>query len=193
MNAAADALLGLLVLAWILWRQTQTREVRLDRGPRAFVVLAGVGLWQIASFLGEHAVRPVAIAVLVGSLVVSAAFGLLRGRVQPVWREADGRVLRRGTAVTITLWLVAVALHLGADEYAKHVDAAAAGLASASLMLYLAVSLGVQTLVVRERATHLVPRAGETCTTAAPALAVTPSAPVPAAPTVAAPAHWPAP
>lgn len=161
MNSATDVLLGLLVLAWILWRQTQTREVRFDRGPRTFVILAGVGLWQVASFLDEHAVRPVAIGVLVGSLVVSGAFGLLRGRLQPVWRADDGRVMRRGTAVTVGLWLVAVALHLAADAYAKHVDSAAAGLAGASLMLYLAVSLGVQMLVVRERATHLVSRAGE--------------------------------
>lgn len=188
MNASGDVVLGLAVLAWILWRQTQTRTVRLDGSPRALVVLAVVGVWQIVSFLDEHTVRPVAIAVLVGSLVVSAAFGVLRGRLQPVWREADGRVLRRGNAVTVGLWLVAVALHLSADEYAKHVDAAAAGLASASLMLYLAVSLGVQTLVVRERATHLVPRAGEACSTAG---AGDPHPPAVAGPTVAAPTQWP--
>lgn len=187
MNPAADALLGLLVLAWILWRQTQTREVRFDRGPRGFAIIAGLGLWQVVSFLGEHAVRPVAIGVLVGSLVVSAAFGVLRGRLQPVWRAADGRVLRRGTTVTVGLWLVAVALHLAADEYAKHVDAAAVGLASASLMLYLAVSLGVQTLVVRERATHLVPRAGEACVTPAVPVAARPDL----TPAVAAPTQWP--
>lgn len=190
MDNAAGALLGLVGLAWILWRQTQVREVRSDRNPRVLLVLAAAGLWQVGSFLDEHAVRPAAIALLAGSLVVSAAFGLLRGRVHPVWREADGRVLRRGNALTVALWIAAVAAHLGIDVYARHVDSAAAGLATASLVLYLVVSLGVQALVVRERAAHLAPAladAGQGSSAKA-----TPDVPVrAAAASVAAPAQWP--
>lgn len=156
MNTAANLVLGLAVLVWIVARQVRTSEVRADRSPRTLLVLGLVGLWQVVQFLQQHTVAAGAVAVLVVSLVVSAGLGVLRGRLQPVWRADDGRVLRRGNATTVVLWLLAVGLHLGADVLAEKADARSAGLASASLLLYLAISLATQRLVVQGRAARLV-------------------------------------
>ncbi|GIG20013.1 hypothetical protein Cch01nite_07370 [Cellulomonas chitinilytica] len=153
--SAANAVLGLAVLAWVLWRQVEVREVAADRSPRGLLVLAAFGAWTAAQALDGAAVSPVALALVVAGVAVSAGFGALRGRLQPVWRDASGRVLRRGNALTVVLWLTAIAVHVGVDALVARVDPGAAGLAGGSLLVCLAVSLTAQRLVVRERAARL--------------------------------------
>jgi hypothetical protein len=50
------------------------------------------------------------------------------------------------------LWVVAIGVHIGLDVL---FDSSAKGLSGASILLYLAVSLGVQRLAVQSRATRL--------------------------------------
>ena len=69
-----------------------------------------------------------------------------------VWRDADGTVVRQGSAVTVLLWLLAIAAHLGIDVAIDRVSHPLAGLGSASLVLYLGVVLGIQSLVEQHRA-----------------------------------------
>jgi len=153
--SAANAVLGLAVLAWVLWRQVQAREVITERSPRGLLVLAGFGVWAAAQGLGGASVSPAALALVVAGVAISAGFGALRGRLQPVWLDASGRVLRRGNALTVTLWLTAIAVHVGVDAVVARVDPGAAGLAGGSLLVCLALSLTAQRLVVRGRAGRL--------------------------------------
>jgi hypothetical protein len=155
MTSAANIVLGLAVLSWILWRQLQTREVRTERSPRGLLVLAALGVWSCAQSVDGHTVSAVAVALVVAGVAVSAGFGALRGRLQPVWRDASGAVLRRGNAWTVALWVTAIAAHVGVDALVARVDPAAAGLASGSLLVCLALSLTAQRLVVGHRAALL--------------------------------------
>ncbi|MBO9556441.1 hypothetical protein [Cellulomonas sp.] len=168
--SAANAVLGLAVLAWVLWRQVQVREVATERSPRGLLVLAGIGVWTAAQGIDGTAVSPVAVALVVAGVAVSAAFGALRGQLQPVWRDGSGRVLRRGNALTVALWLAAIAVHVGVDALVTWVDPAAAGLAGGSLLVCLALSLMAQRLVVRERAGRLAGEVTPTSVAAAAAL-----------------------
>lgn len=59
--------------------------------------------------------------------------------------------MRRGTALTIVLWLVSLGLHFGYDALAFH-GAEAAKFSAATMDLYFAVSLAVQRPVLYARA-----------------------------------------
>ena len=68
-----------------------------------------------------------------------------------VWRGADGVAWRRGTVVTAALWIASLAAHLGIDIAVDRTTTAHA-LGTATILLYLAVTLGVQREIVRARA-----------------------------------------
>ena len=146
-------LIGLAVLAWLLWRQLQVRELRHDRGYLFPLVLCVVGVLQIVDYDRDHPLAGAGIALLVLSIVAAAAFSIWRATTVRVWLH-DGRLLRQGTAVTLVLWLVAIAIHLGGDHLIAPHDAARLG--SVSLLLYLGVSLGVQRFALGERARRLL-------------------------------------
>ncbi|MFI5605624.1 hypothetical protein [Amycolatopsis sp. NPDC051903] len=154
MSNTVNILIGLVVLAWLLSRQVQKRLVREDRKPTVLLVLAVLGVIQLASFFNGAAPTTTIVLLLVASLVIAAIFGVIRAYTVRLWRT-DGQLWRQGTWLTIVLWLVAIGLHIGLDLLIDH-NGAAKGLSGASIMLYLAVSLGAQRLVVQSRANRVV-------------------------------------
>ncbi|HWH19048.1 MAG TPA: hypothetical protein VN671_00845 [Solirubrobacterales bacterium] len=146
-------LIALVVLGWLLWRQLQVRELRHDRGYVFPLAICVVGVAQIAAYNHEHRLSDGSIALLAVSIVVAAAFSIWRATTVRVWLH-DGRLLRQGTAVTIVLWLVAIAVHLGGDHLIAPHNADRLG--SVSLLLYLGVSLAVQRFALGERARRLL-------------------------------------
>jgi len=155
MSIVVNVVLGVLVLAWILSRQVQKRPVRAS-SLRVPVILAAVGLYEATSFVKDAApasgVPASVLALLVLGVVVGGALAAVRGVQMRVWRDADGTVVRQGTGLTVLLWLVAIAAHLGIDVLIDHVSHELSGLGSASLLLYLGVVLAIQGLVVQRRA-----------------------------------------
>ncbi len=151
MGSSANIVIGLVVLAWLLWRQTQRRPVREDRKPTVLLILLVLGVVALGAYFKQEPATGLAIALLVGSLVLAAGFGVVRGYTVRLW-DQDGQLFRQGTWLTILLWLVAIGSHVGLDAL---IDGGAKGLGSASILLYLAVSLGAQRLVVQSRATRL--------------------------------------
>jgi len=155
LSVVGNVVLGVLVLGWILSRQVQKRPVTMS-SLRVPVILAAVGLYETTSFVRDaapsSAVPVGAVALLVLGVVVGGALAALRGYQVRVWRDADGTVVRQGSGLTVLLWLVAIAAHLGVDVLIDHVSHPLAGLGSASLVLYLGVVLGIQSLVVQHRA-----------------------------------------
>jgi drug/metabolite transporter (DMT)-like permease len=146
-------LIGLVVLGWLLWRQLQVRPLRHDRGYVFPLAICVVGVVQILSYNHEHRLSDGSLALLALSIAIAAAFSIWRATTVRVWLE-DGQLVRQGTAVTIALWLVAIAIHLGGDHLIAPHDADRLG--SVSLLLYLGVSLGVQRFALGERARRLL-------------------------------------
>ncbi len=144
---------GLVVLVWLLWRQAQVRELRHDRGYLLPLALVAIGVVQIVGYERDHPLAGAGIALLVLSIVVAAGFAIVRATTVRVWLH-DGRLLRQGTGMTIILWLVALAVHLGGDHLIAPHDADRIG--SVSLLLYLGVSLAVQRFALGERARRLL-------------------------------------
>ncbi|WP_285482049.1 hypothetical protein [Amycolatopsis sp. NBRC 101858] len=151
MDSSVNILVGLVVLAWLVWRQTQRRLVREDRRPVVLLILLVLGVLQLSTYLKTASTSAMLIVALVVSLLLAAGFGVVRARSTRLWRK-DGQLWRQGTWVTAALWVVGLGVHIGLDLL---FDSAAKGLGAGSILLYLAVSLGVQRLVVQARADRL--------------------------------------
>jgi uncharacterized membrane protein len=145
--------IGVLLLALVLVRQVQKRSVREDSRPVLLLVLLAIGLVDIVNFIKDHPVNSTGIAMLAASLVAAAGFGAIRAYTVRLWRE-NGTLYRQGNALTVLLWLVAIGVHFGADVLIDH-SGSAKGLATTALTLYIAVSFGVQRLIVGARAARM--------------------------------------
>jgi hypothetical protein len=154
-QAVLNLLIGLLILGLVMYRQLQSRPVR--GRDRLLLILLVIGLLQAAHYLQRVHADTVAIAALAGSLVLAAVFGALRAFTTRIWLH-DGQPWVRGNLLTAALWLVAIGAHLGYDYLVgKQQDIGAIG--TATVLLYLVASLGLQRLVVAYRAQRLEPAA----------------------------------
>jgi hypothetical protein len=161
--------IGMAALALLLARQVRPRPLE---GNYVLVIVLGViglaeagaflfGTQQFVSFLKGHD-HHLALAVpdgaamvtaAVGSLALAAVTGALRAPSVRLWRQ-DGQVWRKGTALTAVLWLVSLALHLGYDVLVAR-GKADADFGAATMLLYFAVSLTVQNIVLGARGLRL--------------------------------------
>jgi hypothetical protein len=107
-----DLLIGVAVLALVLYRQLQKRPVRDN--PRLPLILLVIGVVELVKFLqhGHHGTG--VIIALAGSLVLAAVFGAIRAATVHVWVDG-GRAWRQGNWLTAALWIVSLGVHLGYD------------------------------------------------------------------------------
>jgi len=148
-----DIVLGAAVLALLIYRQLAARPVNAS-ALRILAILGVIGVVQTAQFLGQHHSGMVTYAAIAGSLLIAAVFGAVRAATVRIWLQ-NGQAWSRGNWLTACLWVAAVAAHLGYDALVAdgHGDS---GLGSATVVLYLAISLGFQRVIVQQRASRLV-------------------------------------
>jgi hypothetical protein len=92
--------------------------------------------------------------MLIVSLALAAVLGTARAYSVRIWQQADGAWWRHGNALTLVLWLLSIGSHFGIDALAVRLagpDNDVQGLGNATLLLYLAISLGLQNLLVARR------------------------------------------
>jgi hypothetical protein len=156
--------IGFVLLVWVLLRQVAVRPVRRVIRLGLPVVIGVIGLFELTSYSNSHHdIASSAWVWVLGTLLVGAiGLGIVRGLTVKIW-TAGNWVLRQGTPVTMALWLVSLAVHFAGDVFASHAHDGT-GLESASFLLYLGLTLGVQTAVVHRRAqplwSQLGPQAG---------------------------------
>lgn len=159
-NTALIALEVVAVLAFILVRQLRVQPIK-DNLLKAPLIIGVIGFLNASNYLGSHHVTPADMAGVVAGLVVATVVAWPRSRSMHVWRAADGTWMRRGTFTTIAWWVVAVAGHaataflvpilMGEKSHGM------GGFESATIMLYLAVSLGAQGLFLEQRLQRTFP------------------------------------
>jgi hypothetical protein len=147
-----DVILGLAVLALLIYRQLAARPVNAS-ALRLIAILAVIGLIQTYQFLSKGHNHPLTFAALGGSLVLAAIFGALRASTVRVWVD-DGQAWSQGNWLTAVLWIASLVAHLGYDVLVVH-GPGARGLGTATIVLYLAVTLGFQRVLVFRRAHRL--------------------------------------
>ena len=147
-----NLIIGVAVLALLLSRQLVTR--RLSESYRLSVILAIIGIVEFVEFLNGHPTDKGGIAVaVIGSLVIALVAGAVRAPTVRVWRGPDGQLLRKGTWLTLVLWIVSLAAHLGYDDLvAGHITGKNGGnVGDATILLYLVVTLTIQRFVLLSR------------------------------------------
>jgi hypothetical protein len=160
--------IDVVVLALLLARQVTTRP--LSDGYRLPAILLIVGLFEFAAFLlggGQQLAQvlkgqrsfttihdgSIVVAALAGSLVIAALSAAVRAPTFRLWWQ-DGQYWRKGTAVTLALWIVSLAAHLVYDDLISH-SSAVRGLGNVTILLYFAVSLGLQRIFLAVRASRI--------------------------------------
>jgi hypothetical protein len=153
MSGPLQVIVGIVVLGWILFNQLRVRQFTARR-LRVAGILGIVGVVEVASSAGTHPVSVVGWTLLVTGLVIGAALGLLRAATVTLWVR-DGVVWTQGHALTAALWIVGIAVHIGLDLLARAIAPSADVVNASSVLLFIAVSLGVQGLVTLRRAQAL--------------------------------------
>lgn len=146
--------IGIAVLGLLIVRNLRAQPVR-QVNQRLFLVLGVIGVIETYQYLANHDAGATAVGALAGSLVLAAAFGLIRAMTVRVWMQ-DGQPWSQGNVLTAILWVLALAAHLGYDALLDH-HRNLTGLGEATVLLYLVVSLLVQRVVVAARAARLSP------------------------------------
>lgn len=147
-----DVILGLAVLALLIYRQLSARAVNAS-ALRLIAILVAVGVIQTYQFLSKNHSHPLTYAAIGGSVVLAAVFGWLRARTVRIWLQ-DGQAWSQGNWLTAALWIASLAAHLGYDILLAH-GPGARGVGTATIVLYLAISLGFQRVIVLQRAHRL--------------------------------------
>lgn len=151
--ALTNLLIGLAVLAWLINRQLQVRSLK-DRSRGTILLVLGIyGAFSTYQVIRGSHLASGALGVLLGSFVVGGALGAIRAATVKLWSQ-DGQILRQGTWLTATLWVVAFGLHLLADRLITN-SGGPTGLGDASILLYLAITLWTQRLITQARADPL--------------------------------------
>lgn len=159
MSVATDIVLGAVVLALLIYRQVIARPVNA-RGLQIVAILAVIGALQTVQYFDKYHSADGAYAALGGSLVLAAIFGALRSATVRLWIQ-DGQAWQKGNWLTGLLWAVALGAHLGYDALvAGGHGHGVPSVGDATVVLYLAVSLGIQRVIVQQRANRLIPGGG---------------------------------
>jgi len=144
-----------VVVIWLLYRQRRVRRVRPHLGLRLALLFAVIGLIELLDYTDTHHLTLADAGVLTGSFVVAAiGLGALRALTVQIWQ--DGNVVyRQGTWWTVGLLLIAIGIHYGAEG---GIDALGGpgGVGTASLLLWLGITYGVQRAVVHHRASSML-------------------------------------
>ncbi|QKG21187.1 DUF1453 domain-containing protein [Actinomadura verrucosospora] len=146
MNTADNVLIGLAVLALVVYRQLRARPVG-ERGPYTVpAVLAVIGVAQ--GGLLDDAHPALSVALLAGEAAAAIAFGALRAATVRLWRENDGALWRRGTGWTLAAWLVSILSRVG---FLAAGHALGLTVSPSLFLVFLALTLIVQNLLVARR------------------------------------------
>lgn len=144
MPSAANVLLYVAIAAYVFYRVVykQVRGTLLDRRTLTVMplILVVVGAYLAAKALpGASAAE---LGLLAADLVVLAGLGVLRSTTTTL-TERDGTTFQKGSAVTIGLWVLTIAVRVGLVALGTALGVAGP-LTSASIALTLGVSIAVQ-------------------------------------------------
>jgi hypothetical protein len=147
-SSVLPALVGLAIAVFIIVRQFTPR--RLTLGWLVLVPTA-LGLYGLTA-LGP--LTQTALLLLGINSGLAAGMGALRGGTMRLWLGPEGDMYTRGTLLTMLFWLLTIGFRLGVYALERSTGALTLG-SGTELMIPVAVTLGVQNLVVYLRGQRL--------------------------------------
>jgi hypothetical protein len=150
MDQIQTALLVVALVAFVLYKQLQTRQVSAERAYTLPGIMMIIGVVQGGLYDRTH---PAASVALLAAGVVSAlGLGAVRATTMKIWQDERGARWRRGTPLTLAAWVLSVAVRVGliGIGYWAGMKAETGG-----LLLFLGLTLLAQNAVVAWRAQRL--------------------------------------
>jgi hypothetical protein len=163
MSVNLNTIIWIVILVWLLSRQIRKRPIgrrsgssgKSTRRLRLAPILIGLGLIQFLYYLDHNRhFSGFAITILLLSFIVCGLLSVIRAHTVHIWRESEG-LMRQGTWITISLWLVGTALHLVAELIIDH-NGGPAGAGSATMLIYLGFAVFIQTVFLKRRVRQIV-------------------------------------
>ena len=152
MNQALVAVLIAALVVLVIYRQMRTMPLQ-PRQMVLFPVLLVILAFSNFRSLSPHSVA--AIMAFTASVIVALTFGVARGLTTQVW-SAGSTVMRKGTTVTLALWIVSIAVRFGI-AFAAGLSGVPLKATQAELPLFLAITLAAQNAVIWVRAQQTQP------------------------------------
>lgn len=145
MDVGVNVVVAAGILVWLMLSQVRRRQVRTRF---AFpVILIVLGVFSVEAFVRSRTFDVGESLTLAASLLLDAVLlSAVRAYTVHLWLE-DGAVWRRGTWLTVVLWLVGIAAHVGPD--------ALAGAGTSTYLLYFGLALLTQRFVIGLRAARV--------------------------------------
>lgn len=165
---AADILIAIGVLGWVIYRQLTWQIVRLSRLWRLPVILGVVGIIMLAQTRSLTVIRPLDLAILGGELVIALIVGAGMGRMATFRTRAQrpGDVDHRngerhdpaGTVIECrtggwgaALWVILIVIRVGIELLVTQYDRSALLESLGTIVLVLALNRGARAFVVANR------------------------------------------
>lgn len=156
-----NAILILLLICWIGYRQLTWRPVAISKMWRFPAIMAVVGLVTIGQQVQPSSLTPVDLAIVAGEIVLSLGVGAWMGAIArfrrletPVQVGRDARDVAtyesRTGVLGMLLWVVTIGIRVGVDVFAS---AAGAHLVTATgvILLVFAANRAARTAVFAAR------------------------------------------
>jgi hypothetical protein len=156
-----NAILILLLICWIGYRQLTWRPVAISKMWRFPAIMAVVGLVTIGQQVKPSSLTPVDLAIVAGEIVLSLGVGAWMGAIArfrrletPVQVGRDARDVAiyesRTGVLGMLLWVVTIGIRIGVDVFAS---AAGAHLVTATgvILLVFAANRAARTAVFAAR------------------------------------------
>jgi hypothetical protein len=119
----SNYIIPVIILIWIIWRQMSPRMV--TKKTTLYLIIMIIGIVSVVGVNSKPKISFTAtgIVIMAATLIVSTVLlGALRAFSYHMWVADDGLVMRRGTIVTILLWALSIAIHLGGDHFVPGSD-----------------------------------------------------------------------
>lgn len=137
-----------VLLPWWLSRQRRQRAITPQRLIRMPLIFAGIGVLGLGN--QDIPTDTAAAGYVAFSLTLSLLFGVWRGSLLPVWQTSAGKWMSQGNRLTVTLWVVLIAI-----KFVMATVASAAGwfpaTGSGEVFLFFGISFAAQNVVVARR------------------------------------------
>ncbi|GFH40664.1 hypothetical protein [Pseudolactococcus insecticola] len=156
-----NVIIALFTIGFILSRQI--RKIEVENEWKAQLILLIIGVIELAGVAKVTGVganlylnNPVLDGAIIGGWLIAIVMAFVRVPVYTVTIE-NGKVWRQGGAKSLALWAVTIALHVGYTLLMGHFNIPYLDdVATPSLMVFMALSLGMQKLLVLRRAKKMM-------------------------------------
>ena len=143
------------LVGFAIYKQTQTSEVTRSG---AFTMAAiygvvgiGAGLWNLSTGTLEVPSGALGWGIAALGVVLSVVIGTARGLRTRMWVDGNGRIMSRGSVLTVGLFVALLVIKIGVGVIA-YLNGIHDGSGFPQVMIIVAIMIAVQGLILNRRA-----------------------------------------